>query len=70
VIIGGGIGAEIAPYFAKRWTLWPDVMDFLEEYEALDAGSPTSRNGATKSRSLRARSAQVAPSAARRAGWL
>jgi len=40
IIGGGGIGAEIAPYLAKRWTLRPEVMEFLEEYEALDSGSP------------------------------
>jgi len=40
IIGGGGIGAEIAPYLAKRWTLRPDVMEFLEEYGALDPASP------------------------------
>ena len=40
IIGGGGIGAEIAPYLARRWTLRPDVMAFLEEYGALDPASP------------------------------
>ena len=40
IIGGGGIGAEVAPYLAKRWTLRPDVMEFLEEYAALDPESP------------------------------
>ncbi|OGA03114.1 MAG: hypothetical protein A3I00_01090 [Betaproteobacteria bacterium RIFCSPLOWO2_02_FULL_64_12] len=40
IIGGGGIGAEIAPYLARRWTLRPDVMEFLEEYAALDPASP------------------------------
>ncbi len=40
IIGGGGIGAEIAPYLAKRWTLRPDVIEFLEEYGALDPASP------------------------------
>ena len=40
IIGGGGIGAEIAPYLARRWTLRPDVMEFLEEYGALDPASP------------------------------
>jgi len=40
IIGGGGIGAEIAPYLATRWTLRPDVTEFLQEYGALDAASP------------------------------
>lgn len=40
IIGGGGIGTEIAPYLAKRWTLRPDVIEFLEEYGALDPVSP------------------------------
>lgn len=36
IIGGGGIGAEIAPYLAKRWTLRPDVIEFLDDYRALD----------------------------------
>lgn len=40
IIGGGGIGAEIAPYLAKRWTLRPDVTEFLEQYSALESGSP------------------------------
>lgn len=40
IIGGGGIGAEIAPYLANRWTLRPDVIEFLEDYAALDPDSP------------------------------
>jgi len=40
IIGGGGIGAEVAPYLAKRWTLRPDVIEFLEQYHAMDAASP------------------------------
>ena len=40
IIGGGGIGAEVAPYLAKRWTLRPEVMDFLAEHQAMDAASP------------------------------
>lgn len=40
IIGGGGIGAEIAPYLAGRWTLRPEVMEFLQEYDALDPSSP------------------------------
>jgi 2,4-dienoyl-CoA reductase (NADPH2) len=40
IVGGGGIGAEIAPYLARRWTLRPEVMEFLEEHEALDPQSP------------------------------
>ena len=40
IIGGGGIGAEIAPYLATRWTLRPDVMEFLGDYAALDPASP------------------------------
>jgi 2,4-dienoyl-CoA reductase (NADPH2) len=40
IIGGGGIGAEIAPYLARRWTLRPDVIEFLEDYAALDPDSP------------------------------
>jgi 2,4-dienoyl-CoA reductase (NADPH2) len=36
IIGGGGIGAEIAPYLAKRWTLRPEVIEFLEDYRALE----------------------------------
>lgn len=35
VIGGGGIGAEIAPYLARRWQLRPDVLEFLHEYRAV-----------------------------------
>jgi len=40
IIGGGGIGAEIATYLARRWTLRPDVIDFLKAYGALDPASP------------------------------
>ena len=34
VIGGGGIGVEIAPFLAKRWEIRPEVVEFLEDYEA------------------------------------
>lgn len=40
IIGGGGIGAEIASYLAKRWTMRPEVIGFLKEYDALDPASP------------------------------
>lgn len=40
IIGGGGIGAEIAAALARRWTLRPEVMEFLAEYHALDPASP------------------------------
>jgi len=40
VIGGGGIGAEIASHLARRWTLRPEVVEFLKEYDALDPASP------------------------------
>ena len=40
IIGGGGIGAEIAPYLARRWTLRPDVVEFLQESGALEPESP------------------------------
>ena len=40
IIGGGGIGAEIASYLARRWTLRPDVTEFLKEHQAIDAASP------------------------------
>ena len=39
IIGGGGIAVEVAPYLAKRWTLRPDVIEFLQEYAALDPAS-------------------------------
>lgn len=39
IIGGGGIGAEIAPYLAKRWTLRPEIREFLRDYHALEANS-------------------------------
>jgi 2,4-dienoyl-CoA reductase (NADPH2) len=40
IIGGGGIGAEIAPYLARRWTLGPEVVEFLDDYAALPPGNP------------------------------
>jgi len=40
IIGGGGIGAEIAAHLARRWTLRPEVVEFLKEYDALDPASP------------------------------
>lgn len=36
VIIGGGaIGVEVAPHLAERWTLRPEVHEFLKRYDGL-----------------------------------
>jgi 2,4-dienoyl-CoA reductase (NADPH2) len=35
VIGGGGIGVEIAPFLARRWQMRSEVLDFLDDYEAL-----------------------------------
>lgn len=40
IIGGGGIGAEIAPYLAKRWSLRAEVVEFLNEYGAFEPASP------------------------------
>lgn len=40
IIGGGGIGAEIAAHLARRWTLRPEVVEFLKQYDALDPASP------------------------------
>lgn len=39
IVGGGGIGAEIAPYLAKRWTLRPEIREFLRDYHALETKS-------------------------------
>lgn len=39
IIGGGGIAAEVAPYLAKRWTLRPEVVDFLQEHQALNGSN-------------------------------
>jgi 2,4-dienoyl-CoA reductase (NADPH2) len=39
IIGGGGIGTEIAPYLAKRWTLRPEIREFLKDYHALETNS-------------------------------
>lgn len=40
IIGGGGIGAEIAPHLAKRWTLAPEVAAFLHDMNAVEDDSP------------------------------
>jgi len=40
IVGGGGIGVEIATHLARRWTLKPEVSEFLKEYEGLPASSP------------------------------
>lgn len=39
IIGGGGIGVEIASHLATRWTLRPEVVDFLKKYEGLPPDS-------------------------------
>jgi 2,4-dienoyl-CoA reductase (NADPH2) len=34
IVGGGGIGVEIAPFLARRLEVRPEVLEFLEEYEA------------------------------------
>ena len=40
IVGGGGIGIEIATHLARRWTLRPEVAEFLKEYEGLPPASP------------------------------
>lgn len=35
IIGGGGIGVEVAPFLARRWEIRPEVMEFLDDYDAL-----------------------------------
>ena len=39
IIGGGGISVEIAAHLAKRWTLRPDISEFLQEYDGLPQAS-------------------------------
>ncbi|MBK7061530.1 MAG: FAD-dependent oxidoreductase [Rubrivivax sp.] len=34
IVGGGGIGLEVAPYLAKRWEVQPEILEFLDHYEA------------------------------------
>lgn len=34
IVGGGGIGVEIAPFLARRFEVRPEVLEFLDEYEA------------------------------------
>ncbi|MAF48334.1 MAG: FAD-dependent oxidoreductase [Rhodospirillales bacterium] len=36
IVGGGGIGAEVAPYLARRQALSPDIAAFLAEYSAIN----------------------------------
>lgn len=38
IVGGGGIGVEIAPFLARRFEVRPEVLEFLEHYEAYAEG--------------------------------
>jgi 2,4-dienoyl-CoA reductase (NADPH2) len=39
IVGGGGIGAETAPYLATRWSINPEIAEFLKAYRALSPES-------------------------------